>query len=1744
MNYNVHFSRVSPEMDGLFEQVEGLLCDALAQSEGLSPEQSEMAVSVIAVCRHSEKLLRANEVLSIVVTSGALTRPPADEVGSVSEAQKQPRPCRDQAQAQASSARDFSKCATEEALGMDCRGHGPCSRTSSSDGSSEPRANTSVTPSSATSAALACSGAITLSKTGTTILRPALYNPNGALRPRSAPPTASSLSSSSCANAGSASINAIAAASAATNASTKPDISVLASAVAASKLGLVDQLSQALTSCAAVAFAKDAEDRTCLHYAAGYGHEECVSLLLEHRSDTRVRDANGDVPLHFAAIHGHPMCAYNITKACPSTCLARNYRGQTPVEVAVACERGEVLNAMLLACAGDGSAGITVQAMRKLLASGAVPDTWAPNGSSALMLAAAANGTEAMTVLLEAGATLELQDALGRSALMFAAGNCAKDTLVALLDAGACISQRDRRGRNVLDYAPAGSEVRRLLQARLDELEAVANKLQADLLASLGSELEAAAGGSLGSGMEVKPALSGGGGGKQKKKQQSAGRKGSTAAATNGTPKASPGAAPTDGIGAAQPTGSSAAAGVGAMAAVKAKSAQPMAAGPAQPASESAIESDGTVSAGADSEGTQGVQPSAAPPAAATDATFTTAATVPTASTSKASANGAQETAEGKRGSAASSSTSAQSPQAQRQPDHGGCNGGDDHGDDSEWQTVSSYKCATKARQQQQYQQQQHYENEALRGAAGPGTGFAAMLSCSSGSGTSATAAAGAWGGGGGRQGRGVSTALAAGRGAAASGRPTQPQGSVRGHLAQANSGGGAATTVVVAASSSTQSKGSPASVGHCNGSATGQNGPTPVRRAQPSPPLPSNIAVAATATAAPVAPMPGFKAALLGLETGAVASAAAAVTGSSVLGSAPMAATAASAASKAADVHLDLPPIAVQNVAARVLTLPRPPPTPASTSGSGVTTVCPSAMTAVTTSSASTERKPAWGAVKLGVQLAAVTSVGGCSPRSYPPLSAATANADSSNSSSGNGTEAPQVQALAAKAKTVIAQAGASAAFAGSGPWQPLVSALATAVPQLPAAPPPTPAAAAPAAEAANPLAPPSCVETCSAAAVSMAPSMASLAESEISSTGLSTCSSHRPCGGASPRSFGHDWTRPSPVDVLLQAAIAAASGGGNCGRQTGDGGKRLGHSKCSSAASSSCLSFDIAAGAAAGLPPTPCDLAPPQQLQPTQQQSETPCLGVSHLGGTEVPPPIRRARGEATATAQAEGISLVAGIALPPQPVASSGAPLSSPSMAVGSPGRTSGDLAAAHAGQRSGCMSGGGGCGSGGSAAAANGGGYRSGSKAAAAAAAGGSFPAASEVARLKADNEVLQRRLRQMEQRHSQELAAVFFDAEAHEAAVVERAIAQERLRITANLLAIGLCPEAILAVITPPGHGLDLQQLLAAELSGTAAAGLTVPPSKQQQQPVQGPQQRQVAAAAISLPATLDVMSPTATPAPAASSASATTRSLPLVPSSSMAAVIASGGMASLPSSSSVATAGTDPTGSCRTSGSGVAPAAAGAGCSGCSSSVPRSHHSSCESGSCVQFAGSGCYAEEGGGGTGVACTGSSCAATAGVACPSVAGDCGGGGCSTAPARPSLPVSAAIAIPGVGNGSLGFPSAAAASAAAARSESYRAVGLDGFGSPGGVGSGCFGGIRGSLGSGCGLVGSLSVGLGLGLLPSMSASMGVGEASGCGLTATLAAEAGPVADGEEQEDGEMDLPACGDISALLAMSDDDM
>ena len=83
--------------------------------------------------------------------------------------------------------------------------------------------------------------------------------------------------------------------------------------------------------------------RTCLHYAAGYGFEQALDVLLSKKGvEVGMVDNKGDTPLHLAAVQGHPMCAFNLTKTEPRGCLKANKAGQSPLDMAMACDRGEV----------------------------------------------------------------------------------------------------------------------------------------------------------------------------------------------------------------------------------------------------------------------------------------------------------------------------------------------------------------------------------------------------------------------------------------------------------------------------------------------------------------------------------------------------------------------------------------------------------------------------------------------------------------------------------------------------------------------------------------------------------------------------------------------------------------------------------------------------------------------------------------------------------------------------------------------------------------------------------------------------------------------------------------------------------------------------------------------------------------------------------------------------------------------------------------------------------------------------------------------------------------------------------------------------------------------------------------------------------------------------------------------------------------------------------------------------------
>ena len=224
---------------------------------------------------------------------------------------------------------------------------------------------------------------------------------------------------------------------------------------------------------------------------AASSKDDCIDLLLKKAGDDApnliaLQDNEGNTSLHLCA---HcPMSCYQLAAESPATCLSKNKAGLTPIDLARQHGSGEALNALLLACSGNSSPDV-IESMTELTKKGAVADTWAPNGQSSLMLAASANSPKAIALLLSAGASLELQDAMGRTALMWAAGSDAVDALKVLLDAGASVAIRDRRNRTACDYADK-PKAKKVLEARVQELESKARAAQEALLAELLEEEE------------------------------------------------------------------------------------------------------------------------------------------------------------------------------------------------------------------------------------------------------------------------------------------------------------------------------------------------------------------------------------------------------------------------------------------------------------------------------------------------------------------------------------------------------------------------------------------------------------------------------------------------------------------------------------------------------------------------------------------------------------------------------------------------------------------------------------------------------------------------------------------------------------------------------------------------------------------------------------------------------------------------------------------------------------------------------------------------------------------------------------------------------------------------------------------------------------------------------------------------------------------------------------------------------
>jgi len=77
----------------------------------------------------------------------------------------------------------------------------------------------------------------------------------------------------------------------------------------------------------------DNEERTALHYAAGFNHGDVASLLLKEGASLAAKDSKGNTPLHYAAGYGRPALVHLLLEAGADT-SAQNGSGKTAAEVA------------------------------------------------------------------------------------------------------------------------------------------------------------------------------------------------------------------------------------------------------------------------------------------------------------------------------------------------------------------------------------------------------------------------------------------------------------------------------------------------------------------------------------------------------------------------------------------------------------------------------------------------------------------------------------------------------------------------------------------------------------------------------------------------------------------------------------------------------------------------------------------------------------------------------------------------------------------------------------------------------------------------------------------------------------------------------------------------------------------------------------------------------------------------------------------------------------------------------------------------------------------------------------------------------------------------------------------------------------------------------------------------------------------------------------------------------------------
>ncbi|XP_070133844.1 kinase D-interacting substrate of 220 kDa isoform X1 [Drosophila bipectinata] len=159
----------------------------------------------------------------------------------------------------------------------------------------------------------------------------------------------------------------------------------------------------------------DADLATPLHYAACWGHEECVRILLEHNAPINVVNSEGYAPLHVGA----------------------GFAGVTQLLI----KHGALVNAKTLS---DGKTALHVaieskseESARLLLQTNININDTDDEGETPLMTAIACSMVDLAQELVERGARINLQDKQNNTALLYAVRGRHGDIAKLLLERGA-----------------------------------------------------------------------------------------------------------------------------------------------------------------------------------------------------------------------------------------------------------------------------------------------------------------------------------------------------------------------------------------------------------------------------------------------------------------------------------------------------------------------------------------------------------------------------------------------------------------------------------------------------------------------------------------------------------------------------------------------------------------------------------------------------------------------------------------------------------------------------------------------------------------------------------------------------------------------------------------------------------------------------------------------------------------------------------------------------------------------------------------------------------------------------------------------------------------------------------------------------------------------------------------------------------------------------------------------------------